>query len=105
MGSRSAEVVWASQPAQPGNTGQMAGGGAFPGGPAGHGRVPGGCEETAGVLQEEMRPWLYFSETGADGRTVDGRIGEACCLGCGEIVLARYSLEGEPFEDPPYCPE
>jgi hypothetical protein len=46
-----------------------------------------------------------FSETGADGRTVEGRIGEACCPGCGMPVLARYSLDGELLEDPPYCPE
>ena len=46
----------------------------------------------------------YFSETGADGRTVEGRIGEACCPGCGEPVLAKYSLEGVLLEDPQYCP-
>ena len=32
----------------------MAGGGAFPRGPAGPGRVPGGREETAGVLREDV---------------------------------------------------
>jgi hypothetical protein len=37
------------------------------------GRITGGGDITA-----------YFSETGADGQTVDGRTGEACCpLGAG----------------------
>lgn len=47
----------------------------------------------------------YFSETAADGHTVEGRIGEACCPGCGMPVLAKYSLEGELLEEPPCCSE
>ena len=42
----------------------------------------------------------YFFQTGADGQTMEGRTGEACCLGCGEFVLAKYSNEGELLEDP-----
>ena len=98
-------MVRTAQPAQPGCPEQMAGGGAIPGGPPSPLRLPGVNEETAGVLPEEVRPRLIFSETGADGRTVEWRIVEACCPGCGETVLATYSLEGELLEDPPYCPE
>ncbi len=47
----------------------------------------------------------FFSETDADGYTIEGRYGEACCPGCGMPVLAKYSLDGELIEDPPYCSE
>ena len=54
MGSGSSEVIRADQLEEPGGFGQVAGGGALPRGPAGPGRIPGGGEETAGVLQEEV---------------------------------------------------
>ena len=54
MGSGPAEVVRTGQPQEPGGPGQVAGGGALPRGPASSGRVPGGREETAGVLREEV---------------------------------------------------
>jgi len=54
MGSGPAEVVRADQSEEAVGPGQVAGGGALPRGPTGSGRVPGGGEETAGVLQEEV---------------------------------------------------
>ena len=52
MGPGPAAVVRAAHPEEPGDPGEVAGGGALPGGQAGHGRIPEGGEEEKGVLQE-----------------------------------------------------
>lgn len=60
MGSKPASLVRADLPEESGDFGQVAGGGALPRGPAGSGRVPGGGEETAGVLREEVLERLLW---------------------------------------------
>ena len=52
MGPGPAAVVRAAYPEEPGGSGELAGGGALPGGQAGHGRTPEGGEEEKGVLWE-----------------------------------------------------
>lgn len=52
MGPGPTAMVRAAHPEEPGGPGEVDGGGALPGGQAGHGRIPGGGEEEKGVLQE-----------------------------------------------------